>query len=118
MRSHRSVSSAEPESSLSIHGRLTVANSSVDTSARCVIRYLVFALLLLVPSVLVAQQSSAINGAVTDPSGAAIQNATVTLANTGQGTHISVVTNTAGEYSIPGLEAGTYNLEITAQGFQ
>ncbi len=118
MRSHRSICSVKSESSAFPHVQPIVANTSVDISICGVIRFIVVVLLLLAPGLLVAQQSSAINGAVTDPSGAAIQNATVTLANVGQGTRISAVTNTAGEYSIPGLEAGTYNLEVTALGFQ
>jgi Carboxypeptidase regulatory-like domain/TonB-dependent Receptor Plug Domain len=118
MRSHRSLLSDKLESSTSPHAQPTAANTSVDISTLCVIRYLLFALLLFVPGLLIAQQSSAINGAVTDPSGAAIQNANVTLANIAQGTRINVLTNADGEYSIPGLEAGTYNLEITAVGFE
>ena len=76
------------------------------------------ALLVCLPVAMMAQQSSAINGAVTDPSGAAIQGAKVTLTNTAQGTVVNADTNSAGEYSLPGLEAGTYNLAITAPGFQ
>ncbi len=65
-----------------------------------------------------AQQSSAINGQVTDPSGGAIPNAQVTLTLTGQGTVFNATTNNAGEYSVPALGAGTYNLQVTAQGFE
>ena len=74
--------------------------------------------LLILPASLVAQQSSAINGQVTDPSGGAIPGAEVTVTMTGQGTAFNVKTNSAGEYSVPALEAGTYNLQVTAPGFE
>ena len=82
------------------------------------IAYIVFCLCLLPPCSLFAQQSGAINGAVTDPSGGAIPNAEVTVTNTAQGTALKVTTNSAGEYSVPALEAGTYTLQVTAPGFQ
>ena len=118
MRSHRSLSSVKPDSSASTYAQTAAAETSVEIPHRRILRYLLVALLLLLPNLLVAQQSSAINGAVTDPTGAAVQNATVTLTNTGQHTTFNAITNTAGEYSIPALEAGTYNLEITAPGFE
>ena len=73
---------------------------------------------LILPASLVAQQSSAINGQVTDPSGGAIPGAEVTVTKTGQGTAFKVTTNSAGEYSVPALEAGTYNLQVAAPGFE
>ncbi len=57
-----------------------------------------------VPGASFAQQSSAINGAVTDESGGAVPNAQVTLPVTGQGAVFKVVTNAAGEYSVPALD--------------
>jgi hypothetical protein len=118
MRSHTSSFSPTPETYTLTHVSSTVADRPVSVSHRRILRYLVMALLSLLPARSIAQQSSAINGAVTDPSGAAIQNASVTLTNTAQGTSIVVSTNSAGEYSLSGLEAGTYNLEITAPGFE
>ncbi len=80
--------------------------------------WLLAALCLVLPSSLFAQQSSAINGQVTDSSGGAIPNAQVTLTLTGQGTVFNATTNNAGEYSVPALGAGTYNLQVTAPGFE
>ena len=77
-----------------------------------------FCLCLLLPCSLFGQQSGAINGAVTDPGGGAIPNAEVTVTNTAQGTALKATTNSAGEYSVPALEAGTYSLQVTAPGFQ
>ncbi len=72
----------------------------------------------LLPGALFAQQSSSINGLISDGSGSAIANAQVTLTNAGQGTVFSAITNSTGEYSIPALQAGTYNLLVTAAGFE
>src|SRR6201996_4543305 len=75
-------------------------------------------LLLLVPCALFAQQSGSINGAVTDESGGAIPNAQVVLTNAAQGTTYNATSNNSGDYSFPALEAGTYNLQITAPGYK
>ena len=69
-------------------------------------------------SSLLAQQAGAINGQVTDQGGGAIPNAQVAPARAGRETVFEVTTNSAGEYSIPALEAGTYNLQVTAPGFE
>jgi hypothetical protein len=75
-------------------------------------------LLLFLPGVLLAQQSGSINGAVTDESGGAIPNAQVVLTNAAQGTTYNATSNNSGEYTFPALEAGTYNLQITAPGYK
>ena len=77
----------------------------VTASPPQTLRYLLLALCLALPCPLFAQQSGAINGAVTDESGGAIPNAQVTVTNTGQGTVFKTATNNAGEYSAPALEA-------------
>jgi hypothetical protein len=117
MRSHCSLSPKSETSNLA-HARSTVDERLIRLSPRRILHYLVIILLPLLTGMAVAQQSSAINGAVTDASGAAIQNAGVTLVNVAQGTSTTVTTNSAGEYSLPGLEAGTYNLQVTASGFE
>jgi hypothetical protein len=76
------------------------------------------AFLLLLPLCLYAQQSSSINGAVTDESGGVVPNAQISLTRTGQETVFKAVTNSTGEYSIPALEAGAYSLEIKAPGYK
>jgi Carboxypeptidase regulatory-like domain len=66
-----------------------------------------------------AQQSSAtMVGTVTDPSGAAIPNATVTVASVDTGFKRVFVTNSAGAYTAAALVPGTYSVAAEASGFQ
>src|SRR5580765_1479254 len=64
-----------------------------------------------------AQSSASLNGVVTDPSGAAVANASVTAKNIGTGIETTLQTDTSGSYLFPSLPIGTYRLEITAAGF-
>jgi len=56
-------------------------------------------------------------GTITDPSGAVINSATVTLTDTATGTARSANTNNAGHYVFVDVAPGTYNITITKQGF-
>jgi hypothetical protein len=58
----------------------------------------------------------AISGAVTDPSGAVVPGATVTLENASAGNRVSV-SNGEGNFEFTALEPGTYKLTIAAKGF-
>ena len=76
-------------------------------------------LLLLSSTVLLCQTStSLIEGTVTDASGAAVPNAkvSVTLANTDTTYH--TITNQNGNYVIPNIRPGEYNLTVEAQAFK
>src|SRR5258708_2455749 len=57
-------------------------------------------------------------GQVSDSSGAAVPNATVKATNAGTNESTEVKTNGSGSYTIPYLQPGTYNIEVSAQGFQ
>src|SRR3954464_10975362 len=59
-----------------------------------------------------------IQGAVTDNSGAAVPNATVKVRNTATGIERVTQTDGDGNYSVPALPAGPYNIEIQAAGMQ
>lgn len=79
---------------------------------------LLFAVCLMAPMLAYSQQSGAINGTVTDQSGSVVPNAQVTVTSESQGTSIKTVTNRSGDYSVPALDAGVYNLQVTATGFK
>ncbi|HTB20611.1 MAG TPA: TonB-dependent receptor, partial [Bryobacteraceae bacterium] len=57
-------------------------------------------------------------GTVTDPTGAAIPGAAVTLANAATNNSQKAITNGDGSYRFAFVAAGTYNLTVTASGFQ
>lgn len=59
-----------------------------------------------------------ITGNVTDPTGAPIPAATVTVRNVDTNDTRSVKTGSTGVFSITSLPVGTYNLKVTAAGFQ
>jgi len=63
--------------------------------------------------------SGSISGTVTDPSGAAIQGATVTLTNTDLN-HLerTLTTNSAGFYTATSLPLGTYTVTVSDAGFK
>jgi hypothetical protein len=64
------------------------------------------------------QQNSALSGTITDKSGAAVPGAHVVLKNPATGTSLATDTNDSGTYNFPALDIGTYDLTVTAKGFQ
>jgi hypothetical protein len=63
-------------------------------------------------------QEATIVGTVTDASGAVVPNATITITNTDTGLGRSLPTNGDGQYVVPGLHIGHYDLHATASGFK
>jgi hypothetical protein len=59
-----------------------------------------------------------ITGIVTDESGAAVANVTVTITDKATGTARSVMTSASGLYSAPALPAGDYEVRAQVQGFR
>jgi Carboxypeptidase regulatory-like domain len=59
-----------------------------------------------------------ISGTVTDPNGLAVTGANVTAINTATNVRQTIVTNSAGVYSFPELEVGTYDIEVEAKSFR
>lgn len=63
--------------------------------------------------------SATVLGTVTDPSGAAVANATVTVTNLSTGRTYSATTGSDGNYLVPLLPiAGNYSVEVEAKGFE
>ncbi len=68
---------------------------------------------------LVAQVTSGtIFGAVKDPAGAMVKDASVTIANPGNGITRTVVTGGDGAFVAPNLLPGTYTVTVEAKGFK
>src|SRR5215467_10154445 len=61
---------------------------------------------------------STILGTVTDPSGAVVTGATVTVKNEGTSFERTMVTGESGDYRIAGLEVGRYQVSVSAPGFK
>jgi hypothetical protein len=75
---------------------------------------------LLVPSALFSQSSSTgtVAGTVTDPSGAAVAAATVTLTDKSTNIPRTVSTNENGRYILVDVPAGIYDVAVNKQGFR
>jgi hypothetical protein len=63
-------------------------------------------------------QSATVVGTVTDPTGAVVPNASVTITNTATNISAHATTNAAGAYYVPFQSAGTYNITVSAAGFK
>lgn len=79
-----------------------------------------YAVLSLLGSVLLVAQSERgiLNGTITDPTGAAIPGAAITVTSRDTNAAAKSVAPTSGEFSVPNLLPGVYRLEVTAQGFK
>jgi len=64
------------------------------------------------------ETTSGISGTVTDPSGAVISGASVTLRNQNTGATREGATNASGSYSFPSVLPGTYTVKVELPGFK
>ncbi len=67
---------------------------------------------------LLAAVTGSISGTITDPTGAVIPNAMVTITNTAQGVKTMATTDARGVYTFPSLPVGMYSLSVAAAGFK
>src|SRR5579859_3220939 len=65
-----------------------------------------------------AQNTASIQGTVTDPTGAAVKGAKVTVKSVSQGIERTTETSDSGSYQVPALPPGAYTVEIEGSGFQ
>jgi len=78
----------------------------------------VLGILLLLSSVALAQfEKGIIAGTVTDPSGAVVVGANVTVTGVGTGAVRTATTDNAGSYSVTNLSPGTYQVKVGHTGF-
>ena len=77
----------------------------------------VFAVLALLTSLAMAQSTSSLNGSVTDPSGAAVSGAKITLTEPATGSQRTATSNASGLYQFLDVPPGDYRLEAAATGF-
>ena len=79
-----------------------------------------FLLILLSASLVINAQTfrGAINGTVSDPSGAVVPNAQVKATEVATGVEHSTVTTSDGQFAIPDIPLGAYKVSVTAKGFR
>lgn len=78
----------------------------------------VFAVLALTFSAFAQVQNGQFTGTVTDPTGAAIANARITVTNPATQFSTSTSTNSSGNYTVKELPVGNYKITIEAPGFK
>lgn len=74
--------------------------------------------LTLTNDLLAQATQGSILGTVTDPSGAAVPGAKVTIRNEGTNFSREVTTDASGDYRVAGLEAGSYEITVANTGFK
>ena len=82
-------------------------------------RYSIAVLLILLISAIASAQTfrGTILGTVTDPNGAVVAGAKVTVKNTSTGLERSTTTDEAGNYTVPELPIGPYEVRVEQTGF-
>jgi len=82
------------------------------------ITFVILMLLALELSLMGQTSEGRISGTVTDSSGAVVSGAKVTIANTATNVSRTVVTTSAGDYTVPNLDPGTYTISAESKGFK
>src|SRR3569833_609491 len=113
-------------------GRLQTGSDQTDNASKAtpfqkeghmrkaITRYILLTLLLVLGGAFVAnaQANSELTGIVTDQTGAVVAGAQITLTDPATGTTKSTESGATGLYSVGGLNPATYNIKVTAKGFQ
>lgn len=76
------------------------------------------AVLILPPLVLAQTSAGKIVGAVQDASGGVMPGVTIVVTNIATGITREAVTNERGQYEVPGLQPGQYQVEASLEGFR
>src|SRR5436190_9639917 len=100
--------------------KLSPTSSGLRTlAAQNGLRFLALtAVVLLFASLQAVAQEATIVGTVTDPSGAIIANAKITVTNTDTGVTRTIATNESGQYVLPGVHIGRYDLKAEMPGLK
>ncbi len=100
------------------HGLQAVMNWGSMLIRICSRIAVVCLLTLSAASIVYGQATGSISGTVTDPSGAAVPSAKVTVTAPATGLSRTFTTNETGEYIVPLLGVANYTVQVELQGFQ
>src|SRR5207302_238415 len=103
---------------LNVKGNSDFSNPRKNMLGAAWLAFVTLILALACPLASRAQDTGYISGTVTDKSGAAVVGAEVVITNTAGSLTRTTTTNSDGAYVVAGLPGGTYNLVVTAKGFQ
>lgn len=92
-----------------------LANKTFSGAAKVGAWMIAAVILLALPAI--AQSTSSLNGRVSDPSGAAVPNASITLTASATNLQRTTTSNETGLYQFLDVPPGTYRLEVKANGF-
>ena len=99
--------------------QFSFAENLIRATRKCGLHWLlVLGALVLATSISMFAQEATIVGTVTDPSGAAVPNVSVTVTNTDTGVTAHFTTNDTGEYVAPALAIGHYDVRAEASNFK
>ena len=100
------------------YGRLALVRFGKLQRTVCTIQAVLVLGFLFCTSAFAQSTFGTILGTVTDPAGRAVVGAQIVLTNQGTSSQRTVVTDGSGNYALPNLDQGTYELTIQASGFQ
>ena len=87
-------------------------------STRFAIQLLTLCFVLFAARGVWAQANAGVTGTVTDPSGAVVPDANVTITNEGTSVSNKAITSSSGTYTVTGLIPGAYTLTVEKSGFK
>src|SRR6266550_4215618 len=88
------------------------------TNGGLVLLSAVFAVLMMAGAVLAQSATGQIVGKVTDPNGAVISGATVSVKSVDTGREMTATSDSEGSYTIPALQPGLYDVTVQAGNFK
>lgn len=97
--------------------RISTRNCNRAVIGACIMALFAWFALVLPPSAR-AQSTAAVNGTVTDSSGAVVQNAKIVINHLATGVTETAMTNNVGVYFIQNLHPGRYRLRVGKPGFE
>ena len=82
------------------------------------LRFCGFGVVLFVGAGLFGQATATVQGQITDQTGATVAGATLTVTNTGTGVTVTTKSDSSGNYQVPALSVGTYDVQVDASGLE